>query len=137
MDCRFDNTLDLCSKPECLVSVITPKRRPGLEAPHTPNHDMLKVHRILFDRDLARTKKNARDALEAARNTISDLEAEEMPMPRCVCCWKVVSLPCWYCVDCAGEFLQGSFKPAPAQVTFLCRGEVHLCGLRARASRVL
>ena len=110
MDCHFNNTLDLCSKPECLDSVITPKRLPGLEAPHTPNHDMLKVHRILFGRDTARTEQYAKDALVAARTTILDLKAEKKPMPGCVCCRNAVSLPCWYCVDCTGEFSWGSFE---------------------------
>ena len=136
MDCHFNNTLDLCSKPECLDSVITPKRLPGLEAPHTPNHDMLKVHRILFDKDMARTKKSARDALEVARGTISDLEAEEKPMPGCVCCRNVVSLPCWYCAECTGEIPHDSSKPLLAQMTFLSRGEIHLYRLRTKVSRV-
>jgi len=113
IDCHFNNTLDLCSKPECLDSVITPKRRPGLEAPHTPNHDMLKVRQIIFDRDVARTKKKAGDALEAARNTLSDLETKELPTPGCVRCRNVISLPCWYCADCTGEIPQDFFKPAP------------------------
>ena len=113
MDCHLNNALDLCSKPECFDSVVTPKDRPNSEAPHTPNHDMLKVHRVLFDRDTARTEKDAREALKAARSTISDLEAREKPMPGCICCQNTVSLPCWYCVDCAGEFPHDSSKPIP------------------------
>ena len=114
MDCPFNyTTLDLCSKPECLDSVITTKDRPDLEAPHTPNHDMLKVHRILFCRDTVTTAEAAREALKAARSTISDLEAKEKPMPGCICCQNAVSLPCWYCVDCISEFPQGSFKSIP------------------------
>ena len=102
MDCHGSNTLDLCSEPECLNSVVTVKRLPSLVAPHTPNHDMLKVHRILFGRDVARTEQNAKDALADARNTISDLKAKKKPMPGCISCRNVVSLPCWYCVDCTG-----------------------------------
>jgi len=113
MDCHSNDTLDLCSEPECLDSVITSKGRPDLEAPHTPNHDMLKAHQILFDRDTARTKKNARDALKAVRSTVSDLEAKGGPMPECICCQNVVSLPCWCCVDCAGKIPQDSFKSVP------------------------
>ena len=115
MDCHFHYTLDLCSEPECLDSVVTLSDRPGLAAvpPHTPNHDMLKVHHILFGRDVASTERSAKEALNAARNTISDLEAKKKPMPGCLRCRKVVSLPCWLCVDCTGEFPQSSFKVSP------------------------
>ena len=107
MDCHDNNTLDLCS--ECLDAVITPKRRPGLEALHTPNHDMLKVYRVLFGRDVARTERSAKEALKTAWTTISDLEAEKQLLPGCVCCWNIVILPCWYCIDCIGEFPQSPF----------------------------
>jgi len=108
MDCHFNNTLDLCSEPECLDSVITSKHLSGLEAPHTPKHSILKVHHVLFSRDAARTERNAKAALEVAWNMISDLEANKA-MPGCDCCRNMVSLPCWYCVDCTGEFLQNPF----------------------------
>ena len=115
MDCRFDNSIDLCSEPECIDSVIIIGDRPGLEAqpPHTPNHDMLKVHRVLFSRDMASTERSTKGGLKAARNTISDLDAKKKPMPGCFCCRKVVSLPCWYCVDCTGEFPQSSVNAFP------------------------
>lgn len=104
MDCHDKSTLDFCSEPECLNSVVTLERRPDLKVPHTPNHDMLKVHRILFDRDTARTERNAKDALEVACQTLSDLRAKKKPNPKCVYCQNLVSLPCWYCVDCTSEF---------------------------------
>lgn len=104
MDCHDETTLDICSEPECLDSVITLESRPDLKTPHTPNHNMLKVHRILFNRDTARTERNAKDALEAARQTLSDLKAKKKSMPGCVHCQNAVSLPCWYCVDCTSEF---------------------------------
>lgn len=107
MDCHNDtSTVDLCSELECLDSTVTLKIRPDLKAPHTPNHSMLKVHRTLFSRDTARTERNAKDALEAARETLSDLKAKRKPMPDCVHCRNVVSLPCWYCVDCTCKFWQ-------------------------------
>lgn len=70
---------------------------------------MLKVHRILFNRNTARTEKNAKDALEAARQMLSDLKAKKKPMPKCIHCQNVVSLPCWYCIDCTSGFSQNSF----------------------------
>lgn len=110
MDCHNDtSTVDLCSELECVDSVVTLKSRPDLKAPHTPNHNMLKVHRTLFNRDTARTERNAKDALEAARETLSDLKAERKPMSQCVYCRSVISLPCWYCVDCACECSQDDF----------------------------
>jgi len=109
MDCHDKTTLDLCSEPECLNSVITLGVRPDLKTPHTPNHNMLKVHRILFDRDTARTERNAKDALEAARQTLSELKLKKKPMPKCIHCQNMVSLPCWYCVDCTSRSPWSSF----------------------------
>ena len=118
MDCHDKYTLDLCSEPECLNSVGTLECRPDLETPHTPNHDMLKVHCVLFGRDVARTERDAKVALEAARNTISDLKAGDKPMPECVCCRSVVSLPCWYCTDCIGGFPQKPLEISPCSSEF-------------------
>ena len=109
MDCHDNSTLDLCSEPECLDSVITPKRRSGLEVPHTPDHDMLKVRYVLFGRDVARVERSAKEALEAARTTISDLKVKDQPSPGCAYCRNAVSLPCWYCAECTGEFAQNPF----------------------------
>ena len=106
MDCHFNDTLDLCSEHECLDSAVTISGWSGIEAVahHTPNHDVLKVHRILFGRDVASTERSAKDALEDARNTISELGEGKKSMPGCIRCQKAVSLPCWYCVECTGEF---------------------------------
>jgi len=104
MDCHSDNTVDLCSEPECLKSPTLVKEREDLTTPHKPSHGMLKVHRILFNRDTGRAEKNAKDALEAARETLSDLKAQKKPMPQCVHCKEPVSQPCWYCVDCTRKF---------------------------------
>jgi hypothetical protein len=93
MDCHGKTTVDLCSEPECLNSVVTLESRPDLKAPHTPNHNMLKVHRILFSRDTARTERNAKDALEAARQTLSELKFKKKPMPKCIHCQKVYHYP--------------------------------------------
>ena len=129
MDCHDKSTtVDLCSEPECLDSVVTFDSRSDL-APHTPNHNVLKVHRIFFNRDTARTERNAKDALETARQTLSDLEAEKEPMPQCVQCENVVSLPCWYCADCTSEFTLSPFYN-PLAHTNLVRREIHLCRLR-------
>lgn len=106
MDCHDRTTLDLCAEPECLNAVVTLEDRPGLKTPHMPNHNVLKVHRILFSRDTARAERNAKDALAVARETTSELKAKGKPMPQCAHCHNVVSLPCWYCVDCTSEFPQ-------------------------------
>ena len=112
MDCHNDrSTVDLCSEPECLNSVVTSQSQPHLKTPHTPNHNVLKVHRILFDRDTARVERNAKYALETVKETLSDLKAKKKPMPKCVHCQTEVSLPCWYCVDCTGTFYEVPFLP--------------------------
>jgi len=113
MDCHDKTTVDFCSESECLNSVVTLESRPGLKTPHTPNHNMLKVHRILFDRDTARTEKNAKEALEAARQTLSELKTKQKPMPQCIHCQKVISLPCWYCVDCTSKLSRNSLHAYP------------------------
>ena len=104
MDCHDKTTVDLCSEPECLNSTAELKNRKDLTTPHKPSHSMLKVHRILFNRDTGRAEKNAKEALEVARGTLSDLKAQKEPMPQCVHCKESVSQPCWYCVDCTSKF---------------------------------
>ena len=103
MDCHSESTtVDLCSEPECVNSTITRFRAADLKT-HTPNHGMFKVHRIIFSRDLGCIEGNAKDALDSARGTLSELEEEKKPMPECVHCKTTISLPCWFCVDCTGE----------------------------------
>ena len=104
MDCLDKSTVDFCSEPECLNSTISPGQNRNLVAAHTPNHSMLKVHRIIFNRDIGRVEKHAKGALEAARAALSDLKSQGREMPPCAHCTEAVSQPCWYCVDCTGEF---------------------------------
>ena len=102
MDCHSESaTVDLCSEPECINSTIMFK--PADRKTHTPNHGMFKVHRIIFDRDTGRIERAAKDALDSARGTLSELEKEKKPMPECVHCNTTITLPCWCCVDCTGE----------------------------------
>ena len=127
MDCHDKTTVDLCSKPKCIDSVLALKNRPDFKGPHTPNHNMLKVHRILFDRDMARAERNAKDALEAARQTLSELKLKKKPMPKCIHCQKVVSLPCWYCVDCTSGFSYNLFSDLRLLTGVLCVEEKFIC----------
>ena len=128
MDCCGMEMMDFCSEPECLDSVITTDRTwLGLKAPHTPTHDMLRVHSILFDRDAAEAGEKAKEALQVARGAISDLEDEKKPMPGCFSCQNVVLLPCWCCVDCTGELSQNSLEISRYSSDPLRRGEIHLC----------
>lgn len=101
MDCHSIRiTVDFCSEPECIncTVVFQAADRPT----HFPNHGMFKVHRIVFDRDLGRVEKTAKEALDSARGTISELEEGEKPMPGCAHCQTTISLPCWCCVECTG-----------------------------------
>ena len=104
MECHSQETVDLCSEPECLKFTGTLKQRKDLTAPHKSNHSMLKVNQILFNRDTGRAEKNAKEALEAARETLSDLKAQKEPTPQCAHCKERVSLPCWFCADCTSKF---------------------------------
>ena len=101
MDCRGDDTVDLCSEPECVNSTVT--FGTADRKAHTPNHEMFKVYRIIFERDVGRVENAAKGAVKAARGTLSKLEEEKKPMPVCAHCKATISLPCWYCVECAGE----------------------------------
>lgn len=99
MDCRRGSTtLDLCSEPECVSCTV---RVDGVV--HLPNHGVFKVRRFVFDRDLGKVGDAAKDALNSAREIISRLKKKEKEMPDCVQCKRAVSLPCWCCVECAGE----------------------------------
>jgi hypothetical protein len=95
-------TVNLCSRSECLRSTI--RFEAADKKPHFPHHGMFKVYRFIFDRDIGRIERTARDTLNFARATISELEEEEDPMPLCLLCEVPVSLPCWCCVECTGEW---------------------------------
>jgi len=137
MDCHDKTTVDICSEPECLASTVTLKQRKDLTTPHTPNHSMLKVHRILFNRDTGRVEKNAKDALDAAREVLSDLKTKKEPLPQCTHCKKTVSQPCWYCVDCTSKFRSvGIIQIVTPANTAPRRGEVHLRRLRVQIPRL-
>ena len=102
MDCHSESaTVDLCSEPKCVNSTITFKA--ANRKTHAPNHGMFKVRRAIFDRDTGRIERTAKDALDFARETLSELEEENEPMPACVHCMTTISLPFWCCVDCPGE----------------------------------
>jgi len=102
MDCHSQLiTVDLCSEPECINSTV--KFKSAERKPHFPNHGMFKVHRIIFDRDVGRIEKTAKEALDSIGKTISELREAENPMPECAHCRTVISLPCWCCVECTGE----------------------------------
>jgi len=103
MDChRTTTTLDLCSEPECVNSTVKVDI-----VLHLPNHGMFKVRRFVFSRDIAKVGGEAKEALSSARKTISELKKEEKPMPECMHCKTLVSLPCWYCVECTAEEREG------------------------------
>lgn len=102
-------TVNLCSRSECVRSTITFE---GADRkPHFPNHGMFKVHRFIFYRDMGRIERTARDALNSAREIISKLKEEGDPMPMCLACKAPVSLPCWYCAECTGEWEPGDKPP--------------------------
>ena len=102
MDCHsLLVTVDLCSEPECINSTV--KFKATERKTHLPNHGMFKVHRIIFDRDVGRIEKTAKEALDSVRGTLSELVEGEKPMPECTNCGTAISLPCWCCVECTGE----------------------------------
>jgi len=101
MDCHSLETVDLCSEPECINSTVT--FEDAEREAHSPNHGMFKVHRIIFNRDVGRIEKTAKDALDSVRGTLSEPTEGKEPMAGCVHCATAISLPCWCCVECTGE----------------------------------
>lgn len=102
IDCRSEaTTVDLCSEPECINSTITFEAAD--RKAHLSTHVMFKVHRLIFDRDVARIESFAKDTLNSARGIISRLKEDGEPMPDCVQCKTGVSFPCWCCTECTGE----------------------------------
>ena len=65
-------------------------------------------------------------ALRKAWTALSDLKAQGEEMPSCAHCQEPVSQPCWYCVDCTGEFLSGTAPVITPPNVRPRRGEVHL-----------
>ena len=124
MDCLEESTVDFCSEPECLN---LPGKFADLAVSHRPNHRVLKIHRLLFTRDVGRTEWKAKEALMEAWEALSDLNAQGREMPSCAHCKEAVSQPCWYCVDCTGEFLDVTTVLVITSVK-VCprRGEIHL-----------
>lgn len=94
-------TVNLCSRSECVRSTVTFETVD--RKPHLPNHGMFKVYRFVFDRDMGKIERTARDTLAFARKTISQLKEEGDSMPNCMLCKTPVSLPCWCCVECTGK----------------------------------
>ena len=98
--------MDLCSEPECINSTI--EFEAADRKTHLPTHGMFKVHRLIFDRDVAMIENFAKDRLSSAREIISQLKKKEKPMPECVHCKNAVPLPCWCCIECTGERKPGT-----------------------------
>ncbi|KAF8178104.1 hypothetical protein K438DRAFT_1978069 [Mycena galopus ATCC 62051] len=58
------NTVDFCSTPGCIANRVM---RKGLQKAHTPHHDLLKLRRVVHTRQLGKTYRDAREALQKAR----------------------------------------------------------------------
>ena len=103
MDCTKP-AVNLCSRSECVHSTVIFETANRM--PHLPTHGIFKVYRFIFDRDIGRIERTAGDTLKLARETISQLKEEKSPMPMCLRCNTLVSLPCWCCVEreCTGEW---------------------------------
>lgn len=72
--------------------------------PHLPHHRIFKVYRFIFRRDMVGVMHTAKQVPDYAHGIISKLKRGEDPMPECAHCQTVVSLPCWFCMECRGEW---------------------------------
>lgn len=99
--------MNLCSEPECVNSRVKfedPDRKP-----HLPTHRMLKTRRFIFDREIARVENAARNDANILHSAI--LQFREASIPKCTYCKTVVTLPSWFCAECAGEWKSGTKVP--------------------------
>lgn len=115
--------MDLCSELECVNATITfqePDRKP-----HLPSHRMFKVYRTIFDTEIAKIAVTVTIGLAYANATLSGLVEEGKLMPECGHCKTAVTLPCWRCMNCSGEWgrvpscHRGNI-PTRAVVDFIC-----------------
>ncbi|KAJ7165011.1 hypothetical protein C8R46DRAFT_1277063 [Mycena filopes] len=58
------NTVDFCTRPECITTQIV---LDDMEKAHQPHHDLLKVRRMVHQRQLGKTNQDAKEALKRAR----------------------------------------------------------------------
>ena len=110
MACSDKRIAAFCSDTECENFALT-SGTDDRPRPHLPSHEMFKVSRFIFPRDIPYIETGARIALETAQRVISELRKEENPMPECMRCGITVSLPCWFCADCIGESSSGAKVP--------------------------
>ncbi|KAF8509109.1 hypothetical protein BU17DRAFT_56323 [Hysterangium stoloniferum] len=122
------NTVDLCDTPECVAASAT---RPDLMRSHLPTHDLIKVRRIVHFRQYGSMVKKAEAALKRARSLFGQyLETDkqgtrlldssnEQHRPTCGGCHKPVTQPCWYCVQCQGDYSTVSTCDSKGLVPFV------------------
>jgi len=101
MDCHGETTVDLCSESGCVDSTIT--FDDSDRGTHSPSHRMFKVHRFIFETEIRNIEYYAGITSSRAQGVLSELKEEGKPMPECIRCEVIISLPCWRCVDCPGE----------------------------------
>lgn len=127
LDCGIQTTVDLCSRVDCLEATIGPGRRDDLVLPHLPSHRVVKVRRVIHrHREFGKMYRDAQFALIRLEEALADaddlvksraLHEGDSQHPRvrmrtlpfyrdlsCVGCKKQVSRPCWYCIECDGQF---------------------------------
>ncbi|KAF7302096.1 hypothetical protein MIND_00776400 [Mycena indigotica] len=105
LTCRLEgtfDTVDFCDTLSCTSVKVVPS---GLTKAHLPNHDILKVKRVVHIRYFGRTFRDAQAALKRSREFFADPSDQEprkrhKPAPNCRVCRRTVSQPCWFCVQC-------------------------------------
>ncbi|KAK0194868.1 hypothetical protein F5146DRAFT_1132289 [Armillaria mellea] len=97
------DTIDLC-----MSCIDTSCERGGFV--HDPSHVLLKFDSVILDglrikKEFRTSLKNRIEPVEKSGSSHSSQSKKEAPNtaapPKCRCCGKVVSLPCWVCLICA------------------------------------
>ncbi|KAJ7771114.1 hypothetical protein DFH07DRAFT_241844 [Mycena maculata] len=111
LSCRLEgsfdfDTVDFCDTGSCMSAKVVPT---GLTKLHLPTHDILKVRRVVHIRQFGKTYRQAQYALKRAREFFphpedneTEGESHKPPSdpPRCAVCRRLVTQPCWFCVEC-------------------------------------
>ncbi|KAJ7507339.1 hypothetical protein B0H11DRAFT_2319240 [Mycena galericulata] len=111
LTCRLEHTfdtVDFCDSHPCFSVTVVPS---GMTRAHLPTHDLLKLRRVVHIRQFGKTYREAKRALEEARQffqvpdegrdgTSENMTVSKTTSPRCAACDVIVTQPCWFCVQC-------------------------------------
>lgn len=109
LDCGSKNTLDFCDKPDCIGCTIN--TNDNITSPHLPTHGLVKLRAsIIHSREIGNVLRNAEAGIDHAEKIFQEQREEKdrsggtktATDVTCLRCDRILSQPCWYCIDCPG-----------------------------------